>query len=288
MLLNKRNIQLQVDTIAVSRDLRVNFKSVKSYKPDVNTCEVSIFNLTAAQRSQLSKVKTPIVKLAAGYGDGSEGLTQIFYGQAIHVQHEIKPEGDIVTTVSTTDGGKQKQTARVNISFDRGTKADTVLKRIAQATGLKLGNVAKIAAEIAKGVKVEIYSEGAVVSGSACTELGHLLRSCGYDWSIQDETIQIRKIGQAAEGFAVALSPGSGLLGSPSISSKGVCSGTCLLFKAGSGLDLVPGRLIHVSSEFVNGQFILAKTESAGDNYADEWFCNFEAVTKKGEFALVT
>ncbi len=287
MILAKRHVALQVDTIAVSPELRIKFKSVKSYKPDVNTCEVSIFNLTAAQRAQLSKVKSPLLKLAAGYGDGSEGLTQLFYGHAIHVRHEIVG-ADIISTVSTTDGGKAKQTARVNISFDRNTKTDTVLRRIAEATGLGLGNVNKIAAEIARSVKTDIYTEGTVISGSACAELGHLLRSCGYDWSIQDEAIQIRKAGAAAEGFAVKLTPETGLIGSPSISSKGVCSGTCLLFKAGSGLDLVPGRLINVSSEFVNGQFILAKTTAGGDNYADEWFCDFEAVTKKGDFASVS
>lgn len=287
MILNKRNISLQVDTIAVSRDLRIQFKSTKSYKPDVNTCEVSIFNLSADHRAQLSRVKNPLLKLAAGYGDGSSGLTQLFYGHAIHVRHEIK-DADIITTVSTTDGGKAKQTARVNITFTRNTKTDTVLRRLADATGLNLGNINKIAAEIAKSTKADIYSEGTTVSGSACAELGHLLRSCGYDWSIQDETIQIRKLGLAAEGFAVRLTPDTGLIDSPSISSKGVCSGTCLLYKAGEGLDLVPGRLIHVDSEFVKGQFILAKTDAQGDNYSDAWFCNFEAVTKKGEFANVS
>lgn len=286
MILSKRRIELQVDTIAVSPDLRVTFKAVKSYKPDVNTCEVSIFNLSPNQRTQLSRVKSPLVKLAAGYGDGSAGLTQIFYGHAIHVYHEIKG-ADIISTISTTDGGKAKQTARVNIAFDRNTKTATVLRRIAAATGLGLGNVNKIADEIAKSAKAEIYAGGTLISGSACSELGHLLRSCGYEWSIQDETIQIRKVGQAAEGFAVRLTPETGLIGSPSISSKGVCSGTCLLFKAGSGLDLVPGRLINIESAFVNGQFILAKCELAGDSHSDEWFCRFEAVTRKGDFSNV-
>lgn len=287
MILNKRRVELSVDTIAVSPELRVTFKASKSYKPDVNTCEVSIYNLNAGQRSQLSRVQRPLVKLAAGYGDGSEGLTQLFYGHAIHVRHEIK-DADIISTISTTDGGKAKQTARVNLTFERNTKTDTVLRRLAAATGLSLGNINKIAAEIAQSTKADIYSEGTAISGSACTELGHLLRSCGYEWSIQDEAIQVRKIGQAAEGFAVKLTPETGLIGSPSISNKGVCSGVCLLFKAGAGLDLVPGRLIRVESEFVNGQFILAKTDFDGDSHADNWYCNFEAVTRKGEFANVS
>ncbi len=286
MQLVRRRVDLSVDTIKVHPDLRVTFKINKSYKPSTNSADVSIFNLTAEQRAQLSKVKNPLLKLAAGYGKGEGGLTQLFYGHAIHVRHEVKG-ADIITHVSTTDGGTAKQTARVNISFEPNTKTQTVLKRLAAATGLKLGNVNKIADQIASSLKADIYSQGTTISGSAVNELTHLLRSTGYDWSIQDETIQIRKTGQASDGFAVELSPATGLIDSPSISNKGVCSGTCLLFKAGAGLDLVPGRLIHITSAFVNGQFILAKTDCAGDNYADEWYCSFEAVTRKGELARV-
>ncbi len=286
MQLFRRKVKLSVDTLEVSADLRVQFKTVKSYKPTSNEATITIFNLSPDHRAQISKVKEPLVKLAAGYVDDS-GLTQLFYGRMIHARHEIQGP-HVLTTISTTDGGKKKQTARVNLSFGPGTKTGTVLNRIAQALGLNLGNAAKIASQIDLTAKAEIYSEGTVISGAAANELSHLLRSCGYEWSSQDETIQIRKIGQEAEGFAVRLDPSSGLIDSPSINSKGVCSGTCLLFKAGAGLDLVPGRLVNVGSEFVNGQFILAKIECTGDTEADDWFCNFEAVTKKGDFAAVS
>lgn len=287
MQLFRRFVQLSVDTIAVNPALRIQFKIQKSYKPDANTAEISIFNLSPEHRAQLSKVKSPIVKLAAGYRSASDGLTQLFYGQAIHVRHEVKG-ADVITTVSTTDGGAQKQTARINLSFGPGTKTGTVLQQIGKALGLNLGNLPQVAKEINLTAKADIYSEGALISGSAATELGHICRSCGYEWSIQDETLQLRKVGQAAEKFAIALNPGTGLIDSPSISSKGVCSGTALLFKAGAALDLVPGRLINVSSAFVNGQFILAKLTCTGDNYADDWYANFEAVVKKGDFAKVS
>jgi hypothetical protein len=60
-----------------------------------------------------------------------------------------------------------------------------------------------------------------------------------------------------------------------------------LLFKAGSGLDLVPGRLISIESEYVKGQYILARTDFDGDNYAENWYCDFEAVTGKAQLASV-
>lgn len=284
----RRRIELSVDTLKINPELRIKGKVGKTYKPEPNTCEIQIYNLTPEHRAQLSRVKNPQVKLAAGYGDGSDGVMQLFYGHAIYVKHEVDNDGNVITTVSTTDGGEKKQKARVNVSFGRNTKTGTVLRRIVDALGLNPGNTAKVATILDSGATANIYLEGTMVSGSAADELSHLLRSCGYDWSIQDETIAIRKQGAAADGFAVALSPDSGLIESPSVSNKGVCSGTCLIFKAGAGLDLVPGRLINLKSKFVSGQFILAKTDFDFDNYSDPWYCAFEAVTRKGDFAKVS
>lgn len=276
-----RRLEVSIDSLRVIGH-RVSGKVTKTYKPEPNTCEIQIYNLTDAQRAEISKVKNPLVKVAAGYGSGSEGLTQLFYGHALYSWHEVRG-ADIVTTVSTTDGGEKKQKARVNITFDKNTKTGAVLKRIAEATGLGLGNVSQIAATIDTGAYANIYGAGGCVSGAACDELHHLLRSCGYDWSIQNETLAIRKLGTEAQGFAIRLTPETGLIDSPSISSKGVCSGTALLLKPGSALDFTPGRLINIKSKFVSGQFILAKTDFDFDTEADPWYVHFESVTKKGD-----
>jgi len=284
----KRRIELEVDTIAVNPELRISGKATKTYKPEPNTCEVKVYGLSPEHRAQLTQVKTPLVKLAAGYGTGREGMTQLFYGKVLFVSHEVLPAtGDIVTTLSTTDGGVKKQSSRVNINFGPKTKTSDVLRRIVQALGLNPGNSDKVGKLLDAGKSANLFVDGAVVSGSAANELSHLLRSCGYEWSIQDETLQLRKIGAAADGFAIELNPSTGLIGSPAISNKGVLSGQCLLFKAGAGLDLVPGRLARVSSAFVSGQFILAKTDFDFDNYSDQWYCNFQAVTKKGDLPKI-
>jgi hypothetical protein len=284
----KRRIELTVGTIKVSPEKRIAGKVSKSYKPEPNTCEVSIWNLSPDQRAALSDQKTPVVKLAAGYGSGTSGLLQLFYGEALHVTHEIQEmNGDIVTTIANTDSGEKKQKARAVLSFGKNTKTSTVLKRLADALGVGAGNVSTIAAQIDSGAQGSMYASGASFSGSAADEISHLLRSCGYDWSIQDGCISIRKQGAPIDTFAIELDPTSGLIGSPSISNKGICSGTSLIFKGEGGLDMLPGKLIHITSEFVKGQFILAKCEYDFDNYVEPWFVRFEAVSKKGDLAKV-
>lgn len=283
-VLVKRRIELTVGTVKVNPAKRIAGKVSKTYQSDPNTCELSIWNLSPEQRAALSEQKTPVVKLAAGYGNGRSGLLQLFYGQALHVTHAIQEmTGDIITTVANTDEGEKKQKARVSLSFGRDTKTSTVLRQLAAALGVGNGNLDAIAAQLDSGAQGSMYASGESFSGSAADEISHLLRSCGYDWSIQDGCLSLRKQGAPVDNFAIELNATSGLIGSPSISNKGICSGTALIFKGDGGLDMQPGKLIHVSSEFVKGQFILAKCEADFDNYAEPWFVHFEAVTKKGE-----
>ncbi len=285
-VLFKRRVELTIDTLKIHPDHRITGKVEKTYKPEPNTAEITVYNLTPEQRAQLTSTKNPIVKLAAGYGQGNDGMMQLFYGELMYVKH--RQEGpDILTTLTTSDGGAKKQTAHVSLSFGRNTKTGTVLRRIGQALGVDLGNVEAVARELDSGAQANMYIEGASFEGSAADELSHLLRSCGYDWSIQDQCLALRKLGKPVDGFAVELNPTTGLIESPTIDNKGVCTGQSLIFKAGSGLDLVPGRLVHVTSQFVKGQFILAKCNYDLDNYVENWFVNFEAVTSKGALVKV-
>ncbi len=264
--LNKRQIDLQIDTIKVSGDLRVAFKAKKTLKPDPNVCEVKVWNLGPDQRAGLDKQKTPVVSLTAGY---AQELTHIFLGQALHVEHE-RQGADLITTVSTTDGGEKAQHARVNVSFGPRTKIDTVLRTLARELGLKEGNLAKVSAQLATSLKANIYLEGGLLSGNAHHEMTQLVRSAGLEWSIQDGALQLLDLGKAVAPFAILLDE-TVLLGTPSISNKGIVKGTTFLQR-----DFLPGRQVQIDHPFVKGAFRLESCDYVGDTYEEDWFVNFE------------
>jgi hypothetical protein len=268
--LNRRSIDLQIDTIAVSSALRVTFKATKTLKPDPNTCEVKVYNLNADQRAALSAKKKPVVSLTAGY---KGELTHIFLGEALHVEHE-RAGADIISTISTTDGGDKAQHARVNVSFGPRTKIDTVLRAVVKSLGLKDGNTTKAAAELAKGLKADIYLEGVTLSGNAAHELTHLARSAGLEWSIQDGAVQFLNLGKPSAEFATVLGE-SVLIGTPSISNKGIVKGTTFIQR-----DFIPGRQVQIDHPFLKGAFRLEKCDYTGDTYAEDWYVNFEAKGK--------
>ncbi len=265
--LKQRKLELGIDNILI-RDSRVSFKVEKTLKPDPNTAEITIYNLTDAQRDHISAVASPIVRLSAGYEDGT---TQIFYGQLIHCTHEINGP-DIITTLSTGDGIEEYRKKRIRMSIGPKTKADVVFKALITALGLKKGNTEKFVTRFKTGVKAQIFLSGAAFSGSASFELTQLCKSAGLSWSIQDGALQIVDQNTATEKFAIKLTPTTGLVSSPSISNKGIATGKCLIIP-----DMYPGRQIEIDSRFLKGRFRLEKVSFTGDTHGSDWYCEFEA-----------
>jgi hypothetical protein len=270
--LRQRAFELAVGDMKLTGH-QVQFKVEKTLKPDPNTAEISIYNLTDNQRSKISQLKTPLVRLAAGYAPtGVPDLTQIFYGQCIHVEHEFKDNGDVATHLTTGDGITAYQKARIAMSFGAKTKIETVLRALVKQLGLRPGNVDSIARELSGSLTSEIYIGGTVLSGSVSSELTALSRSAGLEWSIQDGAVQLLNRNKALDKFAIVLSPETGLVGSPSVSNKGIISGTCKIIK-----DFTPGRQIEVKARWVKGRARLEKVIYTGDRFGDDWDCAWEA-----------
>lgn len=269
--LDHRFLEVQIDTIRITGvrfpGLRVQAKAVKTLKKEPNTCDVTITNLSPEHRAALTKVKSPVVTLRAGYTDDQ---TQLFYGQAVHVKHE-RDGADILTTVSTTDGGDKFQAARVHQSFGPRARTGDVLRALVKALGLKPGNVDVVAKKLNAGKAADLYVGGVTLSGHAPHELETLCRSAGLEWSIQDGSVQILDLGKAEQGFAIVLDPEL-LIGTPSVSSKNIVEGMTFIQK-----DFLPGRQIHVSHPFVSGDFRLEKCSYSLDSHAEDWFVSFEA-----------
>lgn len=272
--LKDRRYELAIDDLVI-KGLHLTFKIEKTLKPDPNTAEITIDGLTNEHRESISAKKAPLVRLAVGYKDS---LTQIFYGSLIHVSHEMT-DATIRTTLSTGDGIEQYRKARIFASFGPKTSTAIVMQALLKNLGLKRGNADKFITTLKTGVKADIYLSGAAFAGSAAQELTHLTRSAGLDWSIQDGAIQIVDKNKAIDKFAILLESSAGkntgLIGSPSISNKGVCSGKCLIQP-----DMYPGRQIEVKARFVQGRFRLEKVSYNGDTEGQDWYCEFEAKNK--------
>jgi hypothetical protein len=270
--LRDRYLEVQVDTIrivgGVSAGLRVTGKVMKSLAAkEPNSCDLQIYNLSPEHRQALTSVARPVVSIVAGYKDDR---TSLFYGQTIHVAHERKG-GDIVTTISTTDGGDKAAKSRVKLSFGPRTKTGDVLRALVKALGLKVGNVEQVARQLNAGERANLYVQGVSLQGYAAPELSALCKSAGLEWSIQDGAVQLLGLGAASGKFAVVLTEDL-LKRTPSLSPKGIVSARTFIQN-----DFLPGRQVQIRSEFVNGAFRLEKCEYDFDTHGDAWDVEFEA-----------
>lgn len=275
--LNKRKLKLQIDTILIegvqSPGLRVTAKATKTLKPEPNKCDVVVYNLSPDHRAALTKAARPTVTLSAGY-EGA--ITQIFYGQALHVKHERRG-ADILTTVSTNDSGDKSQKARVHKSFGANTKAGEVLKELTKALGIKVGNLNAAVSKLNAGKAASIYANGCTIDGHAPHYLTELCKSAGLEWSIQDGVLQVLDVGKALAASAIVLDE-SLLIGTPSISSKNVVE--CMTFIQG---DTFPGRQVQVKHPFVSITARIEKCDYVLDTYADDWYVTIEAQGPKAK-----
>lgn len=248
--------------------LRIAFKVTRTLKWEPNTAEFKIWNLSPDSRLFLETPKKLVAQLDAGY---ESGTSQIYLGEVRAA--ETATEGpDLVTTISTGDGLKEIQKARINVSFGPKTPADVVLRAIAKTLGINDGNIDHAVSVLqSKGVGA-FFSAGGVMTGQTRSELTAFCRSAGLEWSIQNGKLQILDLNKALEGKAIEMSSSTGLVGSPSVDSKGIASAVCLMIP-----EMRPGVLVNFNAKHLKGGYRVIHCEYVGDTHGQEWQIHFHA-----------
>ncbi len=258
-------------------ELRCEFKCKKTLKPDPNTCEIKIYNLSENSRHTLESAAKLVVRLEAGYIE--TGTSQLFLGEVRSAFTVAEGDGDIVTTITTGDSEKEMQEAKLHMTVAAGMSADVVLAAIAAALKVSPGNLAQAAALLKlKGATAMFGVQGSAVSGNAARMLTDLCRSGGLEWSIQDGVLQILDKNKPLVQQAVLLSPDTGLVGSPAVdysaSSKTKKGGITVKAKTFIIPELAPGRLVVMKSRFVTGGFRIEEIEYEGDTAGEAWYAH--------------
>jgi hypothetical protein len=265
--------QTRVDGLEPKADgtvngFRIAFKAKKTLKPEPNTCELRIWNLSERTRGLMSKQYVPVV-IVAGYEEG-DGI--IFQGKSRTVDH-MREGTDWVTRIRCGDGEMEYQFSRFSDSFGKGATAPEVAKKIIGALGVGAGNALT---EVKKKSVVE-FARGFAAHGNAAGAFDQLTRKLGLTWSIQDGQIQVLDGSQPAAGTAVLLTPETGLVGSPEHNAPDLKGGPALS-KAKSLLNaaIKCGRTVAIQSAQVNGQFRVESVEHDGDTAGQNWYTTIE------------
>lgn len=260
--------------------LRCVFKVTKHLKPDPNTIELKIYNLTEDHRKSLENIPARpanktlaalvadltapnMVRLEAGYEDG---MSQLYLGE-VRAASTSTEGPNVVSMVTSGDGEKDLQTARINVPLGPKTSIDTALNSIVNALGCGKGNLSKILGSLKLSGSAEMFPTGGVLYGSAADELDAFCKSAQLDWSIQDGKLLILDRGKALAGTAFLLSSDTGLQESPTVDSKGIVTAKTAMIP-----DMFPGRAVVFDAKSLKGGYRVEECVYQGDTHGREWF----------------
>lgn len=267
-----RRCRVQVEQLGLEGfDLR--FEIVKSLAPKTpNTAELQVYNLNTDHRQQLQELERVYLSIEAGY---ESGMSLLFRGDLRDVTSS-RNGPDWITTI-TSDSGRRARKKRIVKSFAPGSSVASVLQSAAQAMGVRLGNTAArtVNAKIA-GTQATKFFNGYALAGQIDEELDRLARSCGLEWSIQDDELQFLDYGEPLAQLAVRLTSQTGLLGSPEPGNKGIVEARCLIIP-----DLFPGRRVEMQSEHVRGMYRVETTKHVGSTFGPEWYIDLQLKDEK-------
>ncbi len=258
----QRSYRLVLGTSEYTNNLHITFNIEKSLSKTPNTATITAINLRPEVRETIEKNKHTPVKLEAGYGDD---LHLVFLGEARSAYSETNGP-DIITKIEGADGERQMQTARVALPVAPKTSPQSVLQSLAGLMGLGLGNTA------GAGLTGNLFPTGKVYTGSAADAMTSLTASANKSWSVQDGKVQVIDKKAPLPGLVVELSSDSGLVGSPTVDSKGVVTATSLFLP-----NMKPGALIVFKTRSINGGYRLQKATYSGDYAGKDWYVKIEA-----------
>lgn len=249
-------------------DSDVDFTIKKTLKPEPNTCEVKLFNLTTAHQKAMEQnpailtlQKVP-VKIEAGLGNQ---LNTLFLGE-LRAGFTVTDGAESITQLSTGSGEKELASSRLNVPIGPGTSVQQALQEIVSTMGLGNGNIAQAATQLQSTGQTTFSTKGQVLKGNAAQWLTDFCKGAGLEWSIQDQQVQILTLGQPLQGQAILIDAAHGMEGSPSVDSKGILTAKTLMIPG-----IKPGVLVVVNAVHVQGNYRVQTVETRGDTKGNEW-----------------
>ena len=206
------------------RMLALDFETKSTRSKEPNQGVFNYYNLSESTRQEI-ETDAKAVRCYAGY-DGDAKL--IYQGDIVFV-NSLKSGADWVTTIHCGDGFASFTKSVTSKTYASGTEKQVILDQIASDMGL----VVKAAQDAITGE----LGGSLTIDGKSKDQLDVLMKDSGAEWSIQDNELNITKLGKPIDDIAVVLRADSGLLEHPTITDKGVN------VKAQLNPDIRPGKL---------------------------------------------
>jgi len=236
------------------RLLALDFETKSTRSKEPNQGVFNIYNLSASTRQEI-ETDAKAVRCYAGY-DGDAKL--IYQGDIVFV-NSLKSSADWVTTLHCGDGFAAFTESVTSKTYASGTDKQIIVNQIAEDMGL----VVKSTKDAISGA----LNGSLTLDGKSKDQLEVLARDSGAEYSIQDNELNITKVGRPIDDVAIVLRADTGLLEHPTVTDKGVN------VKAQLNPDIRPGKLIKLEPIAVQVTPGQGQIPERGSDYAGVYLC---------------
>lgn len=250
--------------------LRIAFEITKDLQGYPNLAKIQIYNLSEDSRSQIQDEFENVI-LSVGY-EGN--VSTIFTGDIRNVQ-KIRQGVDIITEIYAGDGNRDFADSYFNKSFVAGTTVESIISEVKK-------ELSTVTSGVVQGLDPTAQKLfGSSFSGSVPEVMDQLGEENNFDWSIQDNKLDVIAKDSVVDEIYV-ISSRTGMINSPTITEIGADVTTLLNPK------VIPGRVIKVESVAPNfnlgnlnfrnvnktlgeGQYKVIKVIHSGDTHSQLW-----------------
>lgn len=263
-------------------DLRCSFTVDKRLSETPDHSVVAVYNVSEDSINAIQPGDKLVIE--AGYKDGNYGM--IFVGKIVQA---VMKHGDSVDSYAAficTDGDQFLTQTVVCTTMAAGATASDIVKECI-TTG---GDVAT--GDITDSLSKSKLSRGKVLFGKSADYLSQIAKGNNAQFYVEDGRVNIVAADSYDDSIAVALTPQTGLIGTPEQTDDGI-SAKCLL-----NPSLRLNTRVYIDTRYTNAQetnkskeaakinacgiYKVTKLQYKGDTRGDEWYCEFEAVSMTG------
>lgn len=230
-----------------------------------NRLQVKLYNLSEDSRAFLHRDGTTI-QAFAGY-DSIDNVELIGTGEVTRIKPEGGQGGDRVTTIECSDG-RGAYNSRVHKSWGSKISAKSIIKDVAKSMGADEADL-----EAVDDVELP---QGLTLDGKARDAMDQLTSSVGADWQIERGGLIVLPKGEPSSRRAILLSDGTGLIGSPQRTKKGI------KVKALMNARIRIRRILRIDSMDVEGFWMVRSYTHDLDTHGQNWYTTAEATRIDG------
>lgn len=278
----KRIVEMEVgttDNSVLISDLDVEFNISRSRKFSDNTASFKVYNPTDDTISKILKPGNSVI-FKAGYDD--EGIGLLFVGQIMQSVPKREPPNKIVSLEcnSVQNADTSLEAVTVSLGYKKGVAITQPLEEIASALGLSTAGM-----DNADGINLENGYTLAGTAKEAMRYLNGVLERHGCGLFIDNATLTVSKDGEGNNLRAVVLSPETGLMEAPTLTSNTEGNEAVqaeltkrVIFKSILNYKIVPNGYIKIETNTTNGEFIVDKCSFSGNNFGGSFEVTGEGI----------